>query len=49
VLLLYNVGVLGGLANGTRGVVEGFVGIRDYLEQVSAAAVGSYLDMMHTM
>jgi hypothetical protein len=39
VLLLYNVDVLGGLANGTRGVVEGFVGVRDYLKQVSTAAV----------
>lgn len=35
VLLVYNIDVPGGLANGTRGVVEGFVSIRDYLKQVS--------------
>lgn len=35
VLLLSNINVAGGLANGTRGVVEGFVSIRDYLKQVS--------------
>lgn len=35
VLLLSNVDVKGGLANGTRGVVKGIVSIRDYLHQVS--------------
>lgn len=35
VLLLYNIDVQGGLANGTRGVVEAFVSIREYLKQVS--------------
>lgn len=35
VLLLFNLDVLNGLANGTRGVVEEFVPFREYLRQVS--------------
>lgn len=38
VLLIFNINVRGGLANGTRGVVERIVSIRDYLKQVSVAS-----------
>lgn len=34
VVLLWNLSVASGLANGTRGVVEGFASIQDYLIQV---------------
>jgi hypothetical protein len=39
VLLLFNLDVLNGLANGTRGVVEDFVPFREYLKQVSKLLV----------
>lgn len=39
-LLLFNLDVLNGLANGTRGVVEEFVSFRDYLRQVGSPQHG---------
>jgi hypothetical protein len=41
VVLLWNLDVQGGLANGTRGVVEGLVSVSDYLQQVRHEAAAN--------